>query len=158
MKVDIYTDGACSKNPGIGGWGSIFVTGKKVLKISGGDKNTTNNKMELKAVVESLKMIRKIEEKRKHHYSYVIHSDSAYVVNAKEKNWLLVWQMNGWKNSKGDDVKNRDLWEEFLDNFTYLIRHHIDVELHKVKGHSGIKFNEEVDALARKEVQKLTEK
>lgn len=158
MLVNVYTDGACSKNPGPGGWGAIFVAGKKVMKMSGGDKNTTNNKMELKAVIESLRMIKKIESKRNKHHDYIIHSDSAYVVNAKEKNWLLVWQRNNWKNTKGDDVKNKELWEEFIELFTYLVRYHINVELRKVKGHSGIKFNEEVDALARSEVQKQMEK
>lgn len=158
MKVDVYTDGACSKNPGVGGWGSIFVVDNKVIKLSGGETNTTNNRMELKAVIESLRMIKKIESKREEHNVYVIHSDSAYVINAKEKNWLLVWQRNGWRNSKGADVKNRDLWEEFAEIFTYLVRYHVDVEFHKVKGHSGIKYNEEVDALAKRRVQKLMEK
>ena len=157
MIVNVYTDGACSKNPGIGGWGSIFVAGKKVMKISGGDKNTTNNKMELKAVIESLRIIKKIEGKRKEHDDYVIYSDSAYVVNAKKKNWLLVWQKNGWKNAKGDNIKNRELWEKFIELFTFLIRYHINVEFYKIKGHNGIKYNEEVDALAKSEVKKIME-
>lgn len=161
MKVSIFTDGACSKNPGSGGWSSIFVSNKNTIltKKSGGEKYTTNNKMELKAVVESLKVIKSVEDNREtkglSHNDYLIFSDSAYVVNAKEKNWLLVWVNNGWKNAKGDDVKNKELWKEFLELFTYLVRHHVNVELRKVKGHDGVKFNEEADFLARKESKKF---
>ena len=102
-KVIIYTDGACSGNPGPGGWGSILMMGENRKEISGGKKDTTNNVMELTAVIEALKLL-------KRPCKVDLYSDSAYVVNAFLQNWILGWIKNGWKNSSKEEVKNKELW------------------------------------------------
>ena len=98
-EVIIYTDGACSGNPGPGGWGAILMINENKKEISGGNKNTTNNVMELTAVIEALKLL-------KRPCNVNLYSDSAYVVNAFLQNWILGWIKNGWKNSNKEDVKN----------------------------------------------------
>lgn len=136
-EVTIYTDGACSGNPGPGGWCAILIYKgiKKVLK--GFERYTTNNRMELKAVVEALKAL-------KEPCKVVIYSDSAYIVNAVNQNWIERWQKNGWKTSEKEEVKNIDLWNEL----TELLKIH-KVTFEKVKGHADNELNNLCDQIAR---------
>ncbi len=136
-KVTIYTDGACSGNPGKGGWGSILIYGDVVKELSGGEDNTTNNRMELKAVIEALKAL-------KSPCDVEIYSDSAYVVNAFTQKWIDNWIKNNWKTADKKSVKNVDLWQELL----VLIKTH-NVTFKKVKGHSDNELNERCDKLAK---------
>lgn len=142
-KVLIWTDGACSYNPGPGGWAAILIYGKVEKVFSGGEALTTNNVMELTAVVEALKALKEKCEVE-------LHSDSAYVVNAVEQGWLRNWKFNGFRTADKKPVKNRELWEE-LD--ILLSRH--EVKFVKVKGHADDEYNNRCDALARKEVAKF---
>lgn len=141
-KVIIYTDGACSGNPGPGGWGTILMYEGNKKEISGGNPNTTNNIMEMTAVIEGLKML-------KYPCEVEIYSDSAYVVNAFNQHWIEGWKKKGWKNSSKEDVKNRELWEE-MDR---LIQDH-EVTFIKVKGHSDNEYNNRCDELARNAIPK----
>lgn len=141
--VVLYTDGACSGNPGKGGWGAILFYGDKKKEISGGEKETTNNRMELTAVIKGLEAL-------KESCNVEVYSDSAYVVNAFLQNWVGNWQNNGWKTSKGK-VLNVDLWQKLID----LTNKH-NVSWHKVKGHADNAYNNRCDALARGEITKLT--
>lgn len=134
--VIIYTDGACSGNPGPGGWGSILMYNDQKKEISGFCENTTNNIMEITAVLEALKLL-------KEPCNVKVYSDSAYVVNAFNQNWITNWKKNNWKNASKSPVKNKELWEE-LDK---LISIH-EVEFIKVKGHSDNEFNNRCDFLA----------
>lgn len=154
MKVRIFTDGACSENPGPGGWAVVFNTASKCRTISGNEKNTTNNRMELKAVIEAFK---RIVHKGRPETQYDIYSDSAYVVNTINNRWIDAWKKNNWQTTKREDVKNKDLWEEFdaLKNLAEELG--ICITLNKVKGHSGNTFNELVDKLARAESMKAKE-
>ena len=142
-KVIIYTDGACSGNPGPGGWGSILMMGENKKEISGGKKDTTNNVMELTAVIEALKLL-------KRPCKVDLYSDSAYVVNAFLQNWILGWIKNGWKNSSKEEVKNKELWQELFS----LTKIH-DVTFHKVKGHADNEYNNRCDELARNAIKSL---
>ena len=142
-KVIIYTDGACSGNPGPGGWGSILMMGENRKEISGGKKDTTNNVMELTAVIEALKLL-------KRPCKVDLYSDSAYVVNAFLQNWILGWIKNSWKNSSKEEVKNKELWQELLS----LTKIH-DVTFHKVKGHADNEYNNRCDELARNAIKNL---
>jgi len=141
-KVLIYTDGACSGNPGPGGWAAILCYGSVHKEISGGEKHTTNQRMELQSVAEALSALRAPCE-------VTLFSDSAYVVNCFLNRWYVSWRRNGWKNSKGDAVQNRDLWERVLNEVD---RHKVSFE--KVKGHAGVHLNERCDELARAAVPK----
>lgn len=143
-EVTIYTDGACSGNPGPGGWAAILMAGGAKKEMSGGERDTTNNRMELMAVIEGLKAL-------KRPCKVDIYSDSAYVVNAFEQNWIGKWVKNGWKNSAKAEVANSDLWKELID----LTAMH-DVTFHKVKGHADNKFNNRCDELAVAEWKKLS--
>jgi ribonuclease HI len=134
--IKIYTDGACSGNPGKGGWGAILLYKGKKKKINGFDPETTNNRMELQAVIEALKIIKK-------NIKIEIYTDSNYVKDGITK-WIFSWKKNGWKNSKKQAVKNADLWQK-LD----LLVQKYDVEFFWVKGHNGDKYNEIADELAR---------
>jgi ribonuclease HI len=134
--VNIYTDGACSGNPGPGGWGGILTYNDKEKIISGAEEQTTNNRMELTADVEALKVL-----KRSCRVS--LHSDSAYLINAFNNGWLKKWQANGWKNSKKEGVENQDLWQELLS----LSQIH-DITWIKVKGHADNEYNNRCDRLA----------
>lgn len=139
----IYTDGACSGNPGPGGWGTILFYGSHKKEISGGEKHTTNNRMEILAVIEGLRLLKepcKVE----------VYSDSAYVVNCFQKGWIHGWLRNGWKNSKKDPVENQDLWKILWD----LMNKH-SVEYVKVKGHSDNEWNNRCDELAREAIKRL---
>lgn len=154
MKVRIYTDGACSENPGPGGWAVVFNTASKCRTISGNEKITTNNRMELKAVIEAFK---KIVQKGRYDVQYDIYSDSAYVVNTINNHWIDAWKKNNWQTTKREDVKNKDLWEEFDTLKTEAKELGICITLNKVKGHSGNTFNELVDKLAKTESMKAKE-
>lgn len=155
MKIRIFTDGACSENPGPGGWAAVFNTENKCTAIQGHEQLTTNNRMELKAVVESFKKI--LSKKIKDDIEFELYSDSAYVVNAINNKWVDKWQQNNWKTTKYDDVKNRDLWEElcFVKNKTRSLG--VYVKVIKIKGHAGNTFNELVDKLAKEETLKAKE-
>ena len=141
-KVVIYTDGACSGNPGPGGWGTILMYKGVKKEISGGSKQTTNNIMELTAVIEGLKML-------KFPCEVDLYSDSAYVVNAFEQKWIFGWIKKNWKTAAGDPVKNKELWEELYG----LTKIHT-VNFIKVKGHSDNEYNNRCDELARGEIEK----
>ena len=141
MKYKIFTDGACSGNPGPGGWGAvIFDQDDKQKNISGSEKNTTNNRMELLAAIMSLKKIKSNSE-------VVIFTDSTYVKNGITE-WMKNWKKNGWKNSNKKPVKNKDLWEK-LDKLCDSNR----VSWKWVKGHSSNKFNNLADELATKAIK-----
>lgn len=142
-EVTIYTDGACSGNPGPGGWGTILMYKDTKKEISGGKDNTTNNIMELTAVIEGLKLL-------KFPCKVKLYSDSAYVVNAFVQKWIFVWLKNGWKNSSKEPVKNKELWQE-LYNLTKIH----DVEFIKVKGHSDNEYNNRCDELARNAINSI---
>ncbi len=140
--VTIYTDGACSGNPGAGGWGAILMHGTSKKEISGFEKETTNNRMELTAVIMALK-------KLKAKCQVELYSDSAYVVNAIINGWLENWKNNNWIGSDKKQIKNIELWQE-LDN---LISYH-DVHFNKVKGHANNEYNNRCDELATGEITK----
>ena len=141
MKYKIYTDGACTGNPGPGGWAAvIFDQGNKQKNISGSEKNTTNNRMELLAAIMSLKKIKTNSE-------VVIFTDSTYVKNGITE-WMKNWKKNGWKNSSKKPVKNKDLWEK-LDKLCEAN----SVSWKWVKGHSTNEFNNLADELATKAIK-----
>ena len=139
-KVTIYTDGACSGNPGPGGYGTIMVYGEYRKEISGGNKNTTNNRMELQGVIEGLRGLNQ---------SCVVDvfSDSRYVVDAVEKGWVYNWKKKNWMQDKTTPRLNADLWRELLE----LLGKH-KVTFHWIRGHSGHLENERCDELARKAI------
>ena len=142
-KVEIYTDGACSGNPGAGGYcGILFYKGKELV-VSGAEKETTNNRMELIAVIKAL-------GKLKEPCQVELYSDSAYVINALNNDWLINWKNNNWKTVDKKPVANQDLWEELLK----LITKH-QVSFIKVKGHSDNENNNRCDKIAREEIKKL---
>lgn len=157
MRVRIYTDGACSENPGPGGWAAVFNTPDKCYTITGNEQSTTNNRMELMAVIKTLEKIVKIECNRTEHHEYEIYSDSAYVVNTINNHWIETWRANNWKTTKREDVKNRDLWERFSSIRRKLGELGVNVNLIKIKGHAGNTFNELVDKLAKEESMKAKE-
>lgn len=140
-RVYLYTDGACSGNPGPGGYAALIINGSKEFEVVGYQPVTTNNRMELMAVIEGLKEIKKGSSVR-------LVSDSNYVLKGLEE-WISTWKKRGWKTASNKPVKNKDLWIE-LDN---IIREY-NVEFIKVKGHSGHELNERVDSLAREEIEK----
>lgn len=141
-KVVIYTDGSCSGNPGPGGWGAILMTEGQSKEISGGEIETTNNRMELTSVIKALEHLKKP-------CSVELYSDSAYVVNAFELKWIDLWKRKHWRNSEKILVKNLDLWQK-LDNLTQLHKVHFN----KVKGHADNEFNNRCDELAVLETNK----
>lgn len=142
-KVVIYTDGACSGNPGPGGWGAILMYKENKKEISGGKKDTTNNVMELTAVIEGLKLLKFPCEVK-------LYSDSAYVVNAFNQGWIYNWKKNNWKTSGKEPVKNKEIWQELYS----LTKVH-KVEFIKVKGHSDNEYNNRCDELARNAIKTL---
>ena len=142
-KVIIYTDGACSGNPGPGGWAAVLMYKENKKEISGAIKNTTNNIMELTAVVEALKTLKfpcKVD----------LYSDSSYVINAFEKKWIFGWIKNNWKTSSKEPVKNKEIWQELYD----LTKVH-KVNFIKVKGHSDNVWNNRCDELAREAIKNI---
>jgi ribonuclease HI len=141
--VAIYTDGACSGNPGPGGWGVLLVEDGRETELSGGESPTTNQRMELMAPIQGLRSLgagrRRVD----------IYSDSAYVINCFRDKWYERWRKNGWLNSQKKPVENRDLWQTLIE----LVEQH-DVTWHKVAGHSGHVENDRVDALARAAIRR----
>lgn len=142
-KVIIYTDGACSGNPGPGGWGAILMYKDTKKEISGGKKDTTNNIMELTAALEGLKLL-------KFPCEVQLYSDSAYLVNGFLQGWIYNWQKNNWKTADKKPVKNQELWQELYS----LFKTH-KVEFIKVKGHSDNEYNNRCDELARNAITTL---
>jgi ribonuclease HI len=134
--VILYTDGACSGNPGPGGWGALLMYNGKEKELSGGEHHTTNNRMEMRAVIEGLKAL-----KRPCHVK--IHSDSALIVNAFTRRWVDGWLKRGWKKADKKPVENKELWQEMIRQMQ---GHRVDWI--KVKGHSGNEYNERADRLA----------
>jgi len=135
-EVEIYTDGACSGNPGPGGWGTVLLYRGHRRELSGAEPHTTNQRMELTAAIEGLKAL-------KHPCRVRLYSDSAYLVNAFNQKWLERWAKNGWLTVKKTPVENRDLWEQL-----YALTKVHDVRWIKVRGHAGNKENEYCDKLA----------
>lgn len=144
-EVNIFTDGSCVRNPGPGGWSAVLVENGK--SITGNDAFTTNNRMEMTAVIEALFWIEKNAEKYEVDVVY-IHSDSSYVINALTKGWLPSWKKRRWLKSSGEKVMNKDLWEK-IDVALGSAKKHAKVKFCKVKGHSGEEWNEKADALAK---------
>lgn len=144
-KIEIFTDGACSGNPGKGGWGAILRFGEYQKELSGGEKNTTNNRMELTAVIEALKALKEPCE-------VVITTDSKYVSDAVTLGWAENWRKNGWKKADKKPALNADLWEQLLE----LLAQH-KVTFNWVKGHAGHVENERCDQLAVSYYQNLKE-
>ena len=142
-KVKIYTDGACSGNPGPGGYGAILIHEDIIKEISGKEKLTTNNKMEITAVLKGLELI-------KYSCDIEIYSDSSYVVDSVEKGWLFNWEKNNWRKSDKKEVKNIDLWKEMLK---YLRMYNI--KFIKVKGHSDNEYNNRCDTLATDAIKNM---
>ena len=144
--VDIYTDGACSGNPGDGGWAAILFYRNFRREVSGAERDTTNNRMELMAVIKGLGMLKEPCE-------VTVYSDSQYCVDAFLQGWVYGWQRNGWRTASRDEVKNVDLWKELLS----AMRPH-KVTFGKVKGHADNEHNNRCDALAREAIKKLPTK
>jgi len=142
-EVTIYTDGACSGNPGPGGWGAVLMYGQHIKEMSGAEPNTTNNRMELQAAIEALSQL-------KEPCKVTLYSDSAYLVNCFKQGWYKGWLKNGWKNSKGQPVENQDLWKELLRLMEIQ-----QVEYVKVKGHADNKWNNRCDELATGAIRQL---
>ena len=141
-KVTLYTDGACSGNPGPGGWGAILIYKEKKLELSGFEAHTTNNRMELLAPIEALSRLKEPCE-------VDVYSDSAYLVNAFLQNWLGNWIRRGWLKSDKKPVENRDLWEQLV-RFNEIHKIH----WHKVKGHADNPLNNRCDELATGEIKR----
>ena len=144
--VEIYTDGACSGNPGAGGWAAVLLYNSHKKEISGAEPETTNNRMELTAIIEGLKML-------KEPCDVTLYSDSAYSVDPFLKNWISGWIARGWRTTSKDDVKNVDLWQTQLQ----LTSKH-SVTFVKVKGHSDNELNNRCDLLARTAIKQLATK
>ncbi len=142
-EIEIYTDGACSGNPGPGGWGAVLLYNGKRKELSGAERMTTNNRMELTAPIEALKLLKEPCQVK-------LYSDSAYLVNAFQQRWIAGWLRNGWKNSKGQPVENQDLWKSLL---ALMETHKVDYI--KVKGHSDNELNNHCDLLAREAIKSL---
>ncbi len=138
--VIIYTDGACSYNPGPGGWGCVLIYNSIQRSFSGFSENTTNNQMEMQAVIEALSRLNEPCE-------VDLYSDSAYVINAFNAGWIDSWTKNNWRTAQNKPVKNLDVWKKMID----LVARH-KVTWHKVKGHSDNELNNLCDSLARGEV------
>ena len=138
--VDIYTDGACSNNPGKGGWAAILIYKGKEKIISGGYPSTTNNRMELFAIINALLQL-------KERCDVTIYSDSAYSIDPLTKGWITNWQRNNWRTAGKEPVKNVDLWKALLIE---LDKHKVNFV--KVKGHSDNEYNNRCDELAKKEI------
>ncbi|HXJ78547.1 MAG TPA: ribonuclease HI [Candidatus Methylomirabilis sp.] len=142
--VRVYTDGACSGNPGPGGWAAVVIDDGHERELAGGEPSTTNQRMELTAVIEGLAAI---DGRRQ----VAVYSDSAYVVNCFRDKWYARWRQNGWKNAQKKPVENRDLWEALIR----LAERH-DVSWHKVAGHSGDPLNDRADRLARAAIARVS--
>lgn len=155
MKIRIFTDGACSENPGPGGWAAVFNSADKCSTLCGNEKITTNNRMELKAVIEAFKKV--LKKRKANENEYELYSDSAYVVNSINNGWIEKWKKNDWKTTKGEDVKNKDLWSQFATLEMIAKSCGIYIKVIKIKGHAGNTFNELADKLAKEESIKAKE-
>lgn len=142
-KVTLYTDGACSGNPGVGGWGAVLIYNGHEKRISGAEDNTTNNRMEVTAVIEGLKNL-------KYDCEVEVYSDSAYTVNAFLRGWIYDWQRSNWKKSDNKPVQNVDLWQILYD----LSQKH-NLKFIKVKGHADNEYNNICDKLATDAIKKF---
>ena len=155
MNIRLFTDGACSNNPGPGGYGCLVLMHESIIKVSGYEENTTNNRMELKAVIKGIeKVLNVIYQENYDVEKLEVISDSSYVVNAFNKNWFKKWKTNGFKTVEGKEIKNIDLWlelDKFLNEIEFL---KINLVFTKIKGHAGDYFNETVDELAKSEIVK----
>ncbi len=140
-EVIVYTDGACSGNPGPGGWACVLIYGERVLELSGYMPETTNNRMEMFAVIKALEAL-------KQPCIIDVRSDSAYLINAFNQHWIYNWQRNGWKTSDKRPVENQDLWKLLL----FYMRQH-QVTFQKVKGHASDKWNNRCDELATGQIK-----
>lgn len=147
-KIQIYCDGACSGNQysnNTGGWGAILKYGERIKKIYGGEKNTSNQRMEITACIKALQKI------KTSNIEIEIYSDSAYLVNCMNEKWYEKWESNNWRNSKKKPVENQDLWIELLK----LVRR-LNVSFYKVNAHTGIELNELSDELAKKGIDEMS--
>lgn len=145
--IVVYCDGACSGNQStnnVGGWGAVLRYKDHVKELSGGERNTSNQRMELTACIKALEHIKTASK------PIEIYSDSAYVVNCMTERWYERWRRSGWKNAKKQPVENRDLWKRLLD----LVERH-EVTFKKVRGHAGVELNERADALAQEAIARL---
>ena len=149
-EIEVYTDGGCSGNPGPGGWAFIVSKGHEVVRCSGGEDYTTNNKMELQAVIEALLFLRNQHRERK--YSVVIHTDSQYVRQGITS-WIHKWMKNDWKTAAKRPVKNRDYWIKLKE-----LDDALRPEWKWVPGHAGVELNEACDALVQEEIKKYSDK
>ena len=140
--IEIWTDGACKGNPGIGGWGAYLIYGKHVKELFGGEKETTNNRMELTAVIEALRLLNRP-------CKIVLHVDSSYVKDGITK-WIDGWKAKNWRTANKQPVKNVDLWQALEEQ---IARH--EIEWRWVKGHAGIEGNEKADQLANKGCEQM---
>ena len=141
-KIEIYTDGACKGNPGIGGWGAVLIAGAKKKELFGGEKETTNNRMELMAVIQALTVLKRPCE-------IVLHTDSQYVLKGITE-WIKGWKAKGWKTAARTPVKNVDLWQA-LDQAQAVHK----IEWKWVRGHTGDPGNEHADQLANRGVESV---
>jgi ribonuclease HI len=141
-EVIIYTDGACSGNPGPGGWGAVLIYKGKEKCISGHEEDTTNNRMEITSAIKAL------QEIKNNNFKIILHTDSKYLINGIET-WIKNWKQNGWRSSDRKEVKNKDLWIELDD-----IRQKFDITWQWVKGHSNNKYNEIADSLATSAIKR----
>jgi ribonuclease HI len=141
--VEIYTDGACRGNPGPGGWGALLIAGKHQRTLHGGERETTNNRMELTAAIEALNALKGPRQ-------VLLHTDSKYVMDGIN-DWMPNWKKRGWKTSARKPVKNQDLWQALDEAIT---RH--EIKWNWVRGHTGVPGNEAADALANRGIDELT--
>jgi ribonuclease HI len=146
LSTVIYTDGACRGNPGPGGWAALLIHNQHEKEISGAERLTTNNRMELLAVIRALEALKKPGTSAR------VYTDSQYVIKGIEE-WMPAWKERGWRTADKKPVKNQDLWEQ-LDALA--ARH--DIEWHWVRGHSGVAGNERVDALANRAIDEMTKR
>ena len=144
MNIKIYTDGACSGNPGPGGWAAIIISENETKKIFGGEKLTTNNRMELTATIKALEYLEKQETNQLSLKGIEIHTDSTYVKEGITV-WINNWEKNNWKTADKKNVKNVDLWKKLKE-----LENLCSVEWHWIKGHSDNPMNELADSLAKK--------
>jgi ribonuclease HI len=140
--IEIYTDGACRGNPGPGGWGALLLYGDHRKTLHGGEPETTNNRMEMRAAIEALNALKGPRE-------VILHTDSKYVMDGINR-WMPAWKKRGWKTANKKPVKNQDLWQELDDAVS---RHKINWKW--VRGHTGVDGNEEADALANRGIDEL---
>lgn len=161
MNIRIFTDGACSSNPGPGGYAALIATEIETKTVTGFNENTTNNRMELLSVIKALEEILNMiyqEDIKVININLEIISDSAYVVNAINLNWLQKWRNNNFKNTDGKDIKNIDLWKKLMSILDELFFLEVRIKFTKIKGHNGNYFNEMVDQLAKEEIKKNVKK